>query len=593
MPTNSSRSLAPEARAIVPSHLVELLRWRAQEEGSRLGYTFLQKGGPPTKWTWAMLDAKARATAAALQAEGARGERALIVVPQSLEYIAAFFGCLYANVIAVPTYPPISKGHLGRVQSIAADSQARFLITTSRILQMIRAEAALAPQLLSLIPIVIDEVPDEQGALWSRPDITPSTIAFLQYTSGSTQAPKGVVVSHENILYNERMIEAAFSHDESSVVVGWLPFFHDMGLIGNILQPLWMGVPSILMSPMSFIQRPLSWLAAISEFRGTTSGAPNFAYQMCVDAATDEEIARLDLSSWKVAFNGAEPIHAETLRRFTDRFKVCGFRKETFFPCYGMAETTLLASGGKASAPPVTCHVVAADLERGYAVIDSSAAPQLGPGRRALVGCGRAQLDEEIRIVDPTSLTECVAGRVGEIWVAGPNVTAGYFQRPEETRETFGARIADSDEGPFLRTGDLGFLRADGELFVVGRRKDLIIVRGRNHAPQDLELTVQTSHPSIRATCVAAFSVTAEKSGERVVVVAEVRRQSLPSFDAALVERAVRRSVAVEHELELFAVVFVGPAGVPKTTSGKLQRQACRQSYLAGNLPPLLEAPVQ
>jgi acyl-CoA synthetase (AMP-forming)/AMP-acid ligase II/acyl carrier protein len=356
------------------------------------------------------------------------------------------------------------------------------------------------------------------------------------------------------------------------VVVGWLPLYHDMGLIGNVLQPLYVGARAVLLSPLTFLQRPALWLAAVARYRATTSGGPNFAYDLCARKVGEEEKAGLDLSSWSVAFNGAEPVRAETVERFAAAFAPCGFRRAAFFPCYGLAEATLFVTGGAPGAGPVIRPVDAAALER-HQVAD---APPGAPGR-ALVGCGRAAAGQAVRIVDPESGAPCAPGRVGEVWVAGPSVAAGYWGRPEETARTFGARLAG--EGPFLRTGDLGFL-ADGELFVTGRRKDLIILRGRNHYPQDLERTAEASHPALRPGCGAAFGV--DRDGEeRLVILQEVERSAA---DPAGIADAVRRAVAGEHEVAVEEVVLVRSGTVLKTSSGKVRRAACRAAYLAGEL---------
>lgn len=386
------------------------------------------------------------------------------------------------------------------------------------------------------------------------------------------------MVSHDNILHNERIIQRAFEHNPQSTVVGWLPLFHDMGLIGNMLQPLYLGIPCILMSPAAFLQRPLRWLQAISRYKATTSGGPNFAYDLCVSKITNHERATLDLSSWQVAFNGAEPVRAETLDRFSAAFEACGFAKKAFYPCYGMAETTLLVAGGLKTAPPVVYHVQGAALEQNR--VRTAASVQ--QDTRKLVGVGKTWLDQKIAIVDPESLTLCASDSVGEIWVSGLSVAQGYWNRPEETEQTFHASTADTGEGPFLRTGDLGFLQL-GELFVTGRLKDVIIIRGRNHYPQDIELTVEKSHPALRLCCGAAFSVEVEGS-ERLVVVVEVERSYLRKLDVNEVVGVIRKAVSDQHELQVYAVLLLKTGRIPKTSSGKIQRHACRAGFLSKSL---------
>jgi acyl-CoA synthetase (AMP-forming)/AMP-acid ligase II len=348
-----------------------------------------------------------------------------------------------------------------------------------------------------------------------------------------------------------------------------------MGLIGQVLQPLWLGVHCILLAPTTFVRRPVEWLRAISRYRGTTSAAPDFAYRLCADEVTDEEKAGLDLSSWSVAAIGAEPVRADTIARFAAAFASCGFRREAFYPCYGMAEATLIVSGGAVDEAPVQKAVDARQLRENIVAPPSSV-----DGAHVLVGCGRAMAGTDVRIVNPTTSMPLPHDRIGEIWIAGPHVTAGYFGQIGASRETFAARLAapgTESTGPFLRSGDLGFLDEHGELFIVGRCKDLIIVRGRNHAPQDIELTVERARAEVRPSCVAAFSVEHE-AGERVVIVAELRRDATVDPDA--IGRAIRHAVALHHEVEVHAVCLVPPGAVPKTTSGKLQRQTCKRAWL-------------
>ncbi len=558
-----------------PATVVDLLRWRASHEPGRRAYTFLEDGeAEESSVNYGELDRQARSVAARLQILGIEtGERILLFYPPGREYVAAFFGCLYAGVIAVPAYPPRLSRPISRLQAIMADSQATVALTTTHILSNLERRFAHAPEMKSLRWLATDDGKVLSDA-WRRPKISGDTLAFLQYTSGSTAAPKGVMVAHVNLLHNLSMIYWRFEHTPDSQMVIWLPPYHDMGLIGGVLEPLYGGFPATLMSPIAFLQRPIRWLRAISHLGADSGGGPNFAYDLCSHKTTPEERANLDLSSWEVAFTGAEPVRQKTLERFATVFAPCGFRREAFYPGYGLAEATLFVSGGAKSAPPVTLSVEGAELERDRVLMASAGEK----GTRTVVSCGKALGDQKIVVADPESLTKCAPDRVGEIWVSGPSVAKGYWGRPEETEQAFGARLSDTGEGPFLRTGDLGFLH-DGELFVTGRLKDLVIIRGRNHYPQDIEHTVENSHEALRAGGCAAFSVETD-AGEELVVVQELERRFVRSADFEAVISAIRRAVAENHELQIHAVVLIRTGSIPKTSSGKIQRRATREAFL-------------
>ena len=570
------------------STLVDLLRQRAEEGPERMAYRFLADGEvEEDALTYGELDRRARALGAFLQESGATGERALLLYPPGLEFVTAFLGCLYGGVVAVPAYPPRTHRPDARLQAIAADARPLLALTTPALRDRAAGFATHNPALAGVRWVATAELDHGLAEKW-RPaaDLGPDSLAFLQYTSGSTATPKGVMVRHGNLMHNEGMIQAAFGQSAASVIVGWLPLYHDMGLIGNVLQPLYCGGTCVLMSPVAFLQQPARWLRAIDRYRATGSGGPNFAYELCVRRIGPAERAGLDLSSWELAYNGAEPVRAETLERFAEAFAPCGFRREAFYPCYGLAEATLFVAGGERGAGASLREIDAAALERNQA---EPARP--GSPARWLVGCGHTAADQRVVIVDPDSRLPCPPGRVGEVWVSGPSMAGGYWGRPEETETTFGARLiglaGDRRDAPFLRTGDLGFLVA-GELFLTGRAKDLIILRGRNLYPQDVELTVERSHPAMRPGCGAAFAVEVEGE-ERLVVVQEVERDAErrwagdPAGFQAAVE-AARRAVAAEHEAALHAVALVRTATVPKTSSGKIRRRSCREDFLAGRL---------
>jgi amino acid adenylation domain-containing protein len=539
----------------MPAPIVSLthaLALRAEKTPARTAYVFLADGEEERDHlSYTTLEARARAIAAALSRSVAPGDRALLLDPPGLDFVAAFLGCLYAGVIAVPAYPPRSSRRTSRLLAILADARPAVALAAAEPVQRMRSWLERTPETAALSWLVTDEL-DPAPAGWEPPAPDGEAVAFLQYTSGSTSTPKGVRVTHGNLLHNEERIRQAFGQSESSVVVSWLPPYHDMGLIGGLLQPLYVGAPCILMPPAAFLQKPLRWLQAISRYRGTTSGGPNFAYELCVRSVFPAEIEQLDLSSWQVAFNGAEPVRRATLDRFATAFAPCGFRREAFVPCYGLAEATLLVTAG-------------ADRS----VRSAAELP---------VRCGPLPAGDEVAVVDPASGKPCAAGAEGEIWVRGPSVAAGYWNRPAETLETFGAVLPEG-RGPFLRTGDLGFV-ADGELVVSGRLKDLIILRGRNLHPQDLEATAREAHPALAGGMGAAFSVDSDGE-ERLVIVHEVERHAARPEEIAA---AVRQAVTEEHEALAYEVVLVSAGRVPRTTSGKVQRRACRELYLQGGL---------
>ncbi len=564
---------------------VDLLRARAQHQPERRAFTYLADGDETEELlSYAELETRARAIGALLQSVAARGERVVLLYPPGLDFIVAFLGCLYAGAIAVPAYPPAParlQRMLPRLEAVVKDAGAAVVLTTSPILTMAEAIFGVAPGLQAAKWLATDETirdAPSAAAAWHNPSVTGKDVAFLQYTSGSTGAPKGVVLTHSNLLVNQKMIVNAFRGNASTVGVCWLPLYHDMGLIGHVLGPIYMGASAVLMSPLDFLQQPVRWLRAIAKYRATISGGPNFAYDLCVRKTRPEQRESLDLSSWQVAFNGAEPVRGETLERFAETFANAGFSRGAFLPCYGLAEATLLVSGSiLGTGSPI--HAFRSDaLEHGRLAPCSPGEP----GTRELVACGRP-VDQDVVIVDPQTGAPCEVDRIGEIWVSGPHVAQGYWGNVERSAEVFGARLT-AHGGAYLRTGDLGF-RHDGFLYVAARLKDLIIVRGRNHYPQDIEQTLESSHPSLRLGCSVAFSVEA-KGEERLVVVAEVdhRRNSETPFDADPVIGALRAAIAEEHGLNAYAVVLIAPRSLSKTSSGKVQRRATREAFLTGRL---------
>ena len=558
------------------STLVELLRFRTAKQPDKIAYTFLMDGDrQEIPMTYAELDRQARKVAGKLQSLGAAGERALLLYPPGLEYITAFFGCLYAGVTAMPAFPPRPNRPMPRLQGMVGDAKVKVALASSAVLDNLEQRFTHAPELRDLCWLNTENVPDSFEADWTPPAISRDSLAFLQYTSGSTSIPKGVMLSHGNLLHNLELIRNAFECTAECNSVFWLPPYHDMGLIGGILEPLYTGGSTVLMAPVAFLQSPFRWLDAISRTRAVISGAPNFAYELCVQKITPEQLTKLDLSSWDLAFNGAEPVRPETLDRFAERFAPCGFRREAFYPCYGLAEATLLVTGSTRSAAPVLRSFVAKALEKNQVREDA------GADAKTLVGSGRCPEVQSVVIVNPETCLPCPSGEVGEIWVEGGSVAQGYWNRPEESERIFRARLANGQSGTFLRTGDLGFL-VDGELFVTGRAKDLIILQGKNHYPQDIELTVEESSKAVRPCCVAAFAAEIE-GDEKLIVVAEIEREARgQNHDETLA--AIRRAVAEHHDIAVCSIVLIKTLTIPKTSSGKIQRHLCRERFLGNGL---------
>ena len=558
--------------------ILDVLRWRAEQQPDQTAYTFLREGlNADAVLTYGELVARARSIAGYLHTRFAPGARLLLVYPPGLEFVQAFWGTLYAGLIAVPVPPPDAfrkRAGVMRLQRLAEDSGAAGALTTSQMLETLRSQEISPP---SDQWVSTDQALAADPSCWTDRHPQSSHLAYLQYTSGSTSAPKGVMVSHGNMTAQSRCITEAGGYGPGSVTLSWMPHFHDYGLVKGIIQPAWIGRPSYLMSPLTFLKRPLRWLEAIQRYAVTHSGAPNFAYRRCVDATTPEERAELDLSGWQVASCGAEPIAPDTIERFADAFAPVGFRRDAFFPAYGMAEYTLLISLKRTGVAPTVTTLDAAALEQG-AVIDARA--DGGPVRR-VVGCGMPVGDTRVVIAHPETRCRCAPQQVGEIWLSGASTTQGYWNNPDETARTFDARLADTGDGPFLRTGDLGFVK-DGEIFVTGRFKDLLIVRGRNHYPQDLERTVESCHGVLRPGGAAAFAV--EEGGEEaVVLVQELERQATP-VSTQDVAALIRAAVSEQHDLHVSTIVFIQAGSLPKTSSGKVQRRGCREQYLAGRL---------
>ena len=515
----SSQAGEPVGLQQLPDDLIRVLRHHARERPDQPAFVYLRDDqSDDAVLTYAQLDRRACAIAAHLQDMGFAGQRVLLAYPHGLDFITGFFGCLYAGCVAVPTYLP-HRRTLDRFRAITADSGAHLVLSTvpavAQYQAIARPESEQTKTAALISWVAADEIPDSSAARWKMPIVAPETLAMLQYTSGSTSQPKGVMLSHANLIHNTRAIHQAFGMGGDTGLF-WLPTYHDMGLVGGILEPMLAGLTSVLMAPEAFLQRPITWLAAISKYRATISGGPNFAYDLCVRKITDEQRATLDLSCWSLAFIGAEPIAPETLERFAAAFAPCGFKSAAFYPCYGLAEATLMVSGAERGSGPTirTFHDTALTENRVESVPDDA-----GKARR-LVSCGAPAGDLRVVIVDPETCTPALPNCVGEIWVAGGSVGQGYWHKPDQTRQIFSAHLSDADEGPqgpFLRTGDLGFV-FDGQLYVVGRLDDLLIVRGLNHHPQDLEATARRSHALLEGGLGAAFAVDDPSGGGGVEI---------------------------------------------------------------------------
>jgi acyl-CoA synthetase (AMP-forming)/AMP-acid ligase II/acyl carrier protein len=565
--------------------LVELLCLRAQNQSDKQAYLFLKNGEiEESSLTYSQLDRKARIIAAKLQEISTVSERVLLLYPPGLDFIAAFFGCLYAGVVAVPTYPPRRNRSDPRIQAIVTDAQATIVLTTANIFSDITPRLAYAPELKKLHWLATDNLPNDIADHWQMPKIQSETLAFLQYTSGSTGTPKGVMVSHSNLLHNLKALDLELEHTSNSVMVTWLPIFHDMGLIYGILQPLYKGFSCYIMAPIAFVQKPIRWLQAISYYQATHSAAPNFAYELCIRRTTPQQRTILNLSHWRVALNGAEPIRENTLKLFADTFKPYGFNPQAFCPGYGLAEATLKVTAVHHTDNAIFLPINTEVLVQQHHLVEISHKNMTNSNHvfQTFVGCGHSESDNQIVIVNPESLVQCTPTEVGEIWVSGPSVAQGYWNNPEATKQTFQAYLANTGEGPFLRTGDLGFLK-NGELFVTGRLKDLIIIRGRNYYPQDIEFTVEKSHSALVSGSSAAFSVEM-KGEERLVIAQEVQRTALKNLNANEIVNVIREAVFEQYEIGVDIILLLKTGSIPKTSSGKIQRRACREQFLTNQL---------
>ena len=577
------------------TNFLERLRYWADAQPEAVAYRFLEGGEEEVgALTYGELDSQARAIAAKLVSMGFAGQRALMMYDSGLEFVAAFFACHYAGVVPVPAYPPPQNRKMARIVAIAENAQASVTLTTQKIINKIeerdkkstkKAPGSNMSDRLKKIPwIATEDIPIELANDWVNPKLSNNDLGLIQYTSGSTGTPKGVMLTHENLIANCRLIARAFQISRGRPICSWLPIYHDMGLVGGILSPMYTGVEEVLMSPVAFLLKPIRWLRAISKYRTHASGGPNFAFALCTMKITPEECEGLDLTSWKVAFNGAEPVRAEVMRQFADKFEPHGFSHDAFYPCYGMAETTLIVTGGKRSEPPIirtfNKHELVQHRVERVSEDDDNA--------HKLVGCGQILEEEEVLIVHPETRRTLPDDKIGEIWIHSPSCGRGYWQRDEETNETFKARLNPDNGKIYVRSGDLGFMDR-GELFVAGRLKDMIIVRGVNRYPQDIEATIEQCHPLTRSGGSAAFAVS-RWDREHLVIVCEVdsivtengkrAKNSDPRYQEVISQ--IASAVSLEHDLPPDAVVLVRAHSIPKTSSGKVQRHACKLNFESG-----------
>ena len=562
--------------------LVDTLTRHANAQGYETAYVHWSPNQDlHQRISFQQLHHSAQAIAAALQQQLPVGSRVVLAFPTGIDFITSFMGCLYAGMIAVPVYPPFAKKEWPRFANIVQDCGAALICTLSERVALMKDGCRQYQSLQHLPCLAVDMLSSNATHVWNKPAIKQGDIAFLQYTSGTTGDPKGVMVTHGNIMANQAMITEIFQHTTDSIVAGWLPMYHDMGLIGTVLNPLYVGFKSVLMEPIVFLRQPYRWLKAISDYRVTTSGAPNFAYDYCVDRISAREKSTLDLSSWAIAFSGAEKVQMRTIRNFSRAFGECGFRSESFLPCYGLAEATLFATG-KPSGQPVT----SIKIDKNKLAVNEVSEPQKDEDAILITSCG-VGVHSKVIIVDPDSKQQCLPSRIGEVWLSGPHVAKGYFNKRRITDQIFNAQTTHSNGGSYLRTGDLGFIK-NGELYVTGRIKEMIIIRGKNYYPQDIELTAQANSAVLRTGAGAAFGMEQDNE-EKVVLVQEINKKFLKDLDSELIYADIRTNLLSGLKLDIHEIVLVRQGTIPMTTSGKISRRTVRECYLANRLEAVVD----
>ena len=566
--------------------LVDVLRLHAQQQPDKVAFKYIDNNLKTTgERTYRQLHCRAGSIANHLKKKYRSGERLLLVFPHGLEFIDAFLACLYGGIIAVPVPPVTNKRpYWDRINKIIKNSDISGVFTVEKyaghlISNLVDSHSRAFSEVTSIESVILSG--DEKNEAFERV----TNVAFLQYTSGSTGFPKAVAITHNSIMANQKLIQQNFNTSNSTIGCGWLPMFHDMGLIGNILHTIYLGSFIVLLSPMSFVAKPLLWLQVISRFRVTVCGGPNFAYDLCVNKITEQHRDTLDLSTWQVAFIGSEPVRPEVIKAFNNKFSQCRFDPNAFHPCYGLAEACLFVAGCLVKEPPVTMIFDRAQLQQQTSPLRALDPKNLKNNTSKtvqLVAAGQLDESNDVRIVDQNTGIECSEGVIGEIWVANQDVQNSYWKDSERSRETFNA-FDNQGNGPFLRTGDLGFV-LQSQLFVTSRLKDLVIIRGKNYAPQDIEESVQQCDKALQRDAGVAFSLPSENGDECLVIVQEVRRNYMRSTDLEDVIRNIRRAVLRDQEIDPAVVVLIRPASLPKTSSGKVQRKITKSRYVNNEL---------
>ena len=561
--------------------LPEILNWRTAQNPDQVLFTFLRDGEKEKiNMSAGELHNSANRIAGYLLERKKRQQPVLLLFPEGLEFVKAFYGCLISGAIAVPANPSIFSRNYLRLESIATDSTAKLILSARSLKEKILKNVAPDSILHKQEWVCFEDVVSRDSSEVSK-EVEPSELALLQYTSGSVGNPKGVMLTHGNLTSNQKVIAKVCEYPKDCVSVVWLPVYHDMGLVEKAMQPVFAGLHTISTSPLSVLQRPIRWLNIMSDYKAHKSGGPNFFYDFCVEKLKDKDLTHLDLKNWKLAYNAAEPVHKSTMTRFYEMLKPYGFSKTTFYPCYGMAESTLYITGGKIDEEP---KYDSSNLLRKK---NSNGTPGGGQHFAFLdrVSCGRTWEDQEVIIVNPETREKLNENNEGEIWTRGESVGVGYWNKRELTKKCFHAFTANDTDGPWLRTGDLGYFK-NKKLYISGRLKDIVIVNGKKYYPHDIERVAEQSHDALKSNCAAAFQVF-ENNSEELFLICEVKRDRISGLSEAKVSSEIRRSVWLHFGLLLHSIYFTKPSVIPKTSSGKIQRFVCKKMFLGNEIKPI------